>query len=92
MSDLVSSETTSKTESKTYTSVNFYDEKHVAYIKKVANDTESFEFVVSQHFRMSGVYWGLTALCALGVDIHQEMDLVNLIEWLLKCQDDTTGG
>jgi geranylgeranyl transferase type-2 subunit beta len=69
----------------------FYEEKHIKYIKKVANDTSSFEFVVSQHLRMSGVYWGLTALSILGVDINAEMDTETIVEWALSCQDDTGG-
>ncbi len=36
-------------------------EKHRAYIKRVSEDTESFEFAVSEHLRMSGVYWGACA-------------------------------
>ena len=71
--------------------VEFFEEKHATYVKKVANDTNSFEFVVSQHFRMSGVYWGLTALCVLGIDIHKEMDMEPLLEWLMSCQDPSGG-
>lgn len=48
------------------TQKSFYEDKHIKYIKKVATDTESFEFVITQHLRMSGVYWGLTALSVLG--------------------------
>ena len=70
----------------------FVAEKHGSYVTKVANDTSSFEFVVSQHFRMSGVYWGLTALCILGVDIKKEMDMATLLDWLMSCQDTATGG
>lgn len=69
----------------------FHEEKHVQYIKKVAYDTESFEFVVSQHLRMSGVYWGLTALSVLGVDIITDMNTDSIVDWVMSCQDDNGG-
>ena len=90
MSTFVGQETGNITTAET--TQNFYAEKHAAYVSKVANDTSSFEFVVSQHFRMSGVYWGLTALSVLGIDIKKEMDMVPLLEWLMNCQDPTSGG
>ena len=69
----------------------FYEEKHIKYIKAIASDTKSFEFVVSQHLRMSGVYWGLTALSVLGVDINTEMDTSTIVDWAMSCQDDSGG-
>ena len=54
--------------------------------------TESFQFVVTQHLRMSGIYWGLTALSIMGKDLSQEMDMEGIIEWVLKCEDSETGG
>jgi geranylgeranyl transferase type-2 subunit beta len=69
----------------------FHEEKHIQYIKKVASDTESFEFVVSQHLRMSGVYWGLTALSVLGIDIIAEMNTDSIVDWVMSCQDDNGG-
>lgn len=69
----------------------FHEEKHIQYIKKVASDTESFEFVVSQHLRMSGVYWGLTALSVLGIDIIDEMNTDSIVNWVMSCQDDNGG-
>lgn len=69
----------------------FHEEKHVQYIKKVASDTESFEFVVSQHLRMSGVYWGLTALSVLGIDVITEMNTDSIVDWVMSCQDDNGG-
>ena len=81
MSTFVGQETGNITTAET--TQNFYAEKHAAYVSKVANDTSSFEFVVSQHFRMSGVYWGLTALSVLGIDIKKEMDKSGIVCYLL---------
>ncbi len=72
--------------------MEFYYDKHVSYIKKVANDTLSFEYLVSQYLRMSGVYWGLTAMSILGKDLKEEMNSDDIVEWVLSSQDQITGG
>jgi geranylgeranyl transferase type-2 subunit beta len=61
--------------------LNFLEEAHVAYIRKVSSDTSSFEFAVTQHLRMSGVYWGLTAMALLGRDLSVEMNGDEIVEW-----------
>lgn len=71
---------------------SFHYEKHVKYIKKVASDTESFEFLVSQYLRLSGVYWGMTAMSILGKDMNVDMDGPGIVEWVLTCQDPVSGG
>ena len=70
---------------------SFLESKHAEYILKISKDTDSFEYVVSQHLRMSGIYWGLTAMCLLGRDIKSEMDTDNLVQWVLKCQNEDGG-
>lgn len=71
--------------------MEFHDSKHAAYISKVASDKVSFEYVVTQHFRMSGVYWGLTAMSLLGRDIHTEMKTEEITEWVLSCRHSCGG-
>jgi geranylgeranyl transferase type-2 subunit beta len=71
--------------------IDFHLEKHIAYIKKVSSDTDSFEFVVSQHLRMSGVYWGLCAISLLGIDLDAEMNAPLIAEWVMKCQHESGG-
>lgn len=61
--------------------LKFLEEAHVAYIRKVSSDTSSFEFAVTQHLRMSGVYWGLTAMALLGRDLSVEMKGDEIVEW-----------
>lgn len=63
-------------------------QKHVEYIKSLDKKTD-FESVVLDHLRMSGAYWGLTALDLLGS--LQDMDEEAIVSWLLKCQDDCGG-
>lgn len=76
------------------------------YIRKISSDTVSFEYLVTQHLRMSGVYWGLTALSILGSGLedsdHQivsESSSLNvsttdktIIDWIMSCQDSESGG
>ena len=74
------------------------------YIRKISSDTVSFEYLVTQHLRMSGVYWGLTALSILGRglednDIASESSALNvstvdktIIDWVMSCQDSESGG
>lgn len=45
---------------------------------------ESFEFFATEHFRMSGVYWGLTALYLLGRP--DALDGAAVVDWVLSCQ------
>lgn len=71
--------------------IGFLLEKHISYIKKVSSDTTSFEFVVSQHLRMSGVYWGLCAISLLGVDVYKDMNGAEIIDWVMSCQHSNGG-
>ena len=45
---------------------------------------DSFEYFATEHFRMSGVYWGLTALHLLGR--ADALDGPAIIDWVLACQ------
>lgn len=47
-------------------------------------DRESFEYHVTAHLRMSGVYWGLTAMSVLGA--VDEMNIEEILEWVMRCQ------
>lgn len=52
-------------------------------------NTTSFEFYATEHFRMSGVYWGLTGLHLLGrLDL---MDRGKVVAWVLRCQHEGGG-
>ena len=70
---------------------SFLAEKHAEYIKKISNDNESFEFIMTQNIRMSGVYWGLTALSLLNKDLRIELNTLNIVDWVLSCQHPSGG-
>lgn len=73
------------------TSIDFFIEKHVVYIKRISSDTDSFEFIVSQHLRMSGVYWGLCAMSIMGINLQVEMNADAIVDWVMRCQAENGG-
>ncbi|KXZ55441.1 hypothetical protein GPECTOR_3g90 [Gonium pectorale] len=67
-------------------------EKHAAYIRSFARlweETDKLEFVATEHFWMSGMYWGLTAMYLLGR--LDEMDQDAILSWVLRCQHSCGG-
>lgn len=42
------------------------------------------EYVATEHLRMSGAYWGLTAMDLMGS--LGEMEEEKIVEWVLSCQ------
>jgi len=48
---------------------------------------DNFESVVMEHLRMSGAYWGLTALDLLGK--LDSVDVDEVTSWLLSCQHES---
>ena len=54
-----------------------------------AQAKDSFEFFATEHFRMSGVYWGLTALALLGR--LDGMDRAEVLALVARCQKDSGG-
>ena len=65
-------------------------DKHVKFIKQYGKDEDNYEYAITDYLRMSGIYWGLTALELAG----SSSDLVNdeLFDFIRKCQDADTGG
>ena len=70
----------------------FHIDKHVQYIQKISADVQSYEYLVTQHLRMSGIYWGLTSLALLGRDLKEETSYPGMVDWILSCQDTVMGG
>ncbi|CAI7794563.1 unnamed protein product [Closterium sp. NIES-53] len=63
--------------------------KHAKYIKNLDKKTEGIEYVATEHLRMSGAYWGLTAMDLMGrlKDMHSPA----MLPWLLSCQQPNGG-
>ena len=42
------------------------------------------EYAVTEHLRMSGVYWGLTAMYLMSAQDQMKTD--EIVQWVIKCQ------
>ncbi|KAM3165270.1 Geranylgeranyl transferase type-2 subunit beta [Lachancea thermotolerans] len=65
-------------------------ESHVSYIKSLDSKRQDYEYWLSEHLRLNGVYWGLTALCLL--DAKNTFNKQEIIEFVRSCWDAKTGG
>lgn len=64
-------------------------EKHVNYIKSLDKRRDELEYWLTEHLRLNGVYWGLTALHLLG---HPEaLPRDDTIAFVLSCQHENGG-
>ncbi|PGH27890.1 hypothetical protein AJ80_00440 [Polytolypa hystricis UAMH7299] len=64
-------------------------EKHVEYIKGLDKRRDELEYWLTEHLRLNGVYWGLTALHLMG---HPEaLPRDETIDFVLSCQQDNGG-
>ena len=87
----------------------FHDEKHVRYVATLGDRLDSptsYEGAVTEHLRMSGVYWSLGALSLLrgADDVDSLMGLTrsrsdgdgtirrSIVDFVFDCFDPATGG
>lgn len=83
----------------------FYDTLHTNYIAGLASKLDaptSYEGAVTEHLRMSGVYWSLTALSLLksseqvdtlmGITTPTDSRPISLVDWTMSCYQPKTGG
>lgn len=61
----------------------FHDDKMAEYVTGLAKKTESFEHVATEHLRMSGIYWGLTAMALMGRQEAMKTD--EIVSFVLRC-------
>ncbi|CDO94307.1 unnamed protein product [Kluyveromyces dobzhanskii CBS 2104] len=65
-------------------------EKHINYVGSLDSKKADLEYWLSEHLRLNGVYWGLTALHLL--DSIDTFNKEEVIEFVLSCWDENTGG
>ncbi|XP_018336356.1 geranylgeranyl transferase type-2 subunit beta [Agrilus planipennis] len=65
-------------------------EKHIKFIKQYGQSENDFEYGMTDYLRVSGMYWGLTALEL--VDKLDSLPKEEVIGFIQKCQDPETGG
>mmetsp|Transcript_40218 Transcript_40218/g.87920 ORF Transcript_40218/g.87920 Transcript_40218/m.87920 type:complete len:323 (+) Transcript_40218:48-1016(+) len=66
-------------------------EKHEGYLRNLDKDRESLEKMMTEHLRMGGAYWGVSAL-ALLQKADEEQHREEIIEWILTCRDPCNPG
>ncbi|KAL8899831.1 MAG: hypothetical protein Q9207_005997 [Kuettlingeria erythrocarpa] len=64
-------------------------EKHVEYIKSLDKRKDELEYWLTEHLRLNGVYWGLTALHIL--KYPDALPREDTIEFVLSCQHQSGG-
>lgn len=65
-------------------------DKHDQYLRHLDDDKESLEYMMSEHLRMGGVYWGVSAMALL-----QQLDgerRTAIVDWIMECQDPKASG
>ncbi|SMN19833.1 similar to Saccharomyces cerevisiae YPR176C BET2 Beta subunit of Type II geranylgeranyltransferase required for vesicular transport between the endoplasmic reticulum and the Golgi [Maudiozyma saulgeensis] len=65
-------------------------EKHIKYIESLDKKKDDYEYWLSEHLRLNGVYWGLTALCIM--DAKDAFTKDSVIEFVMSCWDSNRGG
>ncbi|CAE7028634.1 rabggtb [Symbiodinium microadriaticum] len=65
-------------------------DKHNYYLQHLDDDKESLEYMMSEHLRMGGVYWGVSAMALLRRLDDERRD--SIVEWILRCRDPKTPG
>jgi geranylgeranyl transferase type-2 subunit beta len=75
----------------------FFDSLHESYITSLAAKLDapsSYEGAVTEHLRMSGVYWSITALSLICTpdEVDKKMGLTDsIVDWVFQCYDPVTG-
>ncbi|SCV70834.1 BQ2448_3596 [Microbotryum intermedium] len=65
-------------------------ELHVNYIQSLDDKRDQLYYHMTQHLRMNGIYWGLTALSLMGR--KDALPRQDMLEWVMACCDTSTGG
>jgi geranylgeranyl transferase type-2 subunit beta len=58
-------------------------EKHVSYIQSLDTKTDSLEYHLTEHLRLNGLYWGLTALHLIGRP--DELPREGVLDFVFSC-------
>lgn len=70
--------------------MRLYKEEHIRYIKSLDSKKQDYEYWLSEHLRINGMYWGLAALCCLNA--IETFDKAEVVGFVRSCWDNRTGG
>jgi geranylgeranyl transferase type-2 subunit beta len=62
---------------------------HLKYLVGLKNKKKDFESCMTEHMRISGIYWGVGAMALLGKEQH--MGPEEIIQWVMQCQHSDGG-
>lgn len=63
---------------------------HVKYIQSLDTKRDELAYYLTEHLRMNGIYWGLTALALMGR--QDALDRQEMVDWVMSCWDEESGG
>uniref|UniRef100_H3CLM1 Geranylgeranyl transferase type-2 subunit beta n=1 Tax=Tetraodon nigroviridis TaxID=99883 RepID=H3CLM1_TETNG len=64
-------------------------DKHADYIASYGSKNDDYEYTLSEYLRMSGIYWGLTAMDLMGQ--LPRMNRQEIIDFITACQHECGG-
>lgn len=64
--------------------------KHIDFINEYGKNEDDYEYGMTDYLRVSGMYWGLTALELMNAQPTKRIDSV--VDYIRKCQDPESGG
>jgi geranylgeranyl transferase type-2 subunit beta len=67
----------------------FFKDKHVQFILNLDKKTSEFEYHLMAHLRLSGIYWGTTAMALMNK--LDKLDRQQVIEDVMKCYHSNGG-
>lgn len=62
---------------------------HVAYIQSLDTKRDELAYYLTEHLRLNGIYWGLTALAMMGR--QDALDREQMIDFVMACWDEEAG-
>ncbi len=68
----------------------FAREAHIRFILNLDSKNDSLEYHMTEHLRISGVYWALMAIDLVG-GLHL-MDKDSILKYVMSCYDEEIGG
>ncbi|KAI5199649.1 hypothetical protein E4T38_06901 [Aureobasidium subglaciale] len=71
------------------TGLQLYAQKHVDYIRSLDTRKDELEYWLTEHLRMSGIYWGLTPLYLLGQP--DALPRSGLLDFVVSCLHENGG-
>lgn len=67
-------------------------DKHVEFIVKSGRDTDSYEFIITEYLRVSGIYWCLASLDFCGrLEEQSEEDIQRIIKFIAESKNEDGG-